>query len=79
MILPVRCWTCAKVLNGWNTYLSLIAKDFTEKEALDSMGYTRFCCRRMILSHVDLMDQRNQFKTADSFPEADKLEQKESQ
>ena len=27
----------------------------TPKEILDSLGVDRYCCRRMILSHVDLI------------------------
>lgn len=26
-------------------------------EALDSLGLTRYCCRRMLLTHVDLIDK----------------------
>jgi DNA-directed RNA polymerase subunit N (RpoN/RPB10) len=28
--------------------------DNIEKKTLDNMGLTRYCCRRMIVSHVDL-------------------------
>jgi DNA-directed RNA polymerase subunit N len=27
------------------------------KEVLDSMGLKRYCCRRMLLAHVDLIDE----------------------
>jgi len=27
------------------------------KEALDKLGLKRYCCRRMILTHVDIIDQ----------------------
>jgi DNA-directed RNA polymerase subunit N len=26
------------------------------KEVLDSLGVSRYCCRRMIISHADLID-----------------------
>jgi DNA-directed RNA polymerase I, II, and III subunit RPABC5 len=26
-------------------------------ELLDKIGFTRYCCRRMFLSHVDLIDK----------------------
>ncbi len=56
MIIPVRCFTCGKVIgNKWNTYISLL-DTMPEKEALDTIKLTRACCRRMILSHVDLID-----------------------
>lgn len=28
-----------------------------EQEILDSMGLERYCCRRMMISHVDLCDK----------------------
>jgi len=32
MIIPVRCFTCGKVIgNKWDTYLDLLAADYTEK------------------------------------------------
>ena len=35
MIIPVRCFTCGKVIaNKWETYLSLLQADFSE-------GYVR--------------------------------------
>jgi DNA-directed RNA polymerase subunit N (RpoN/RPB10) len=31
MIIPVRCFTCGKVIgNKWETYLSLLQADFSE-------------------------------------------------
>jgi len=27
------------------------------KKVLDDMGVKRYCCRRMLLSHVDLIDE----------------------
>jgi len=29
----------------------------TPKEILDDLGVERFCCRRMIVSHVDLLEE----------------------
>lgn len=31
-------------------------KKTAEGAALDKLGLTRYCCRRMLLSHVDLID-----------------------
>ena len=27
------------------------------KDVLDSLGITRYCCRRMIISHADLIEE----------------------
>ncbi|KAK4530247.1 hypothetical protein CCYA_CCYA03G1104 [Cyanidiococcus yangmingshanensis] len=57
MIIPVRCFTCGKVIGDkWETYLQLL-REKTEAEALDALGLKRYCCRRMLLSHVDLIEK----------------------
>ncbi len=33
------------------------ANTTTHSEALDELGLTRYCCRRMILTHVDLIEK----------------------
>jgi DNA-directed RNA polymerase subunit N (RpoN/RPB10) len=57
MIIPVRCFTCGRVLGSdWEKYLQLLGAGKEPKDALDELGLQRYCCRRMLLSHVDLMD-----------------------
>jgi len=58
MIIPVRCYTCNKVIgNKWETYKKMMTDEkMSEKEALDALGLRRYCCRRMISTHVDLID-----------------------
>jgi DNA-directed RNA polymerase I, II, and III subunit RPABC5 len=56
MIIPVRCFTCGKVIgNKWEKYKLLIT-EYEEKEVLDMIGMDRYCCRRMLLTHVDLIN-----------------------
>ena len=58
MIIPVRCFTCGKVVgNKWERYLRLLEQDITEGEALDKLNLKRYCCRRMLLTHVDLIEK----------------------
>lgn len=58
MIIPVRCFTCGKVVaNLWKPYQDLLASGVSEAEALDQLGCNRYCCRRMLLTHVDLIDK----------------------
>ena len=78
MIIPIRCFSCGKVIsNIWNDYIKevqdeynklnknldrkYIVKDIGEKsiecKLLDKYGVDRYCCRRMIISHVDLCDK----------------------
>ncbi|XP_051898796.1 LOW QUALITY PROTEIN: DNA-directed RNA polymerases I, II, and III subunit RPABC5-like, partial [Pristis pectinata] len=57
-IIPVRCFTCGKVVgNKWEAYLGLLQAEYTEGDALDALGLKRYCCRRMLLSHVDLIEK----------------------
>lgn len=57
MIIPVRCFTCGKVVgNKWEKYLEL-KEEYDEKIALDKLNLNRYCCRRMILTHVELIDK----------------------
>ena len=59
MLIPVRCFTCNKVVgNKYETYKKLINEDgLSKKDALDRLGLVRYCCRTIILSHVDLIDK----------------------
>ncbi|KAG1180528.1 hypothetical protein G6F70_002950 [Rhizopus microsporus] len=43
--------------NKWDNYLSLLQAEYTEGEALDALGLKRYCCRRMVLTHVDLIEK----------------------
>ena len=58
MIIPVRCFTCGKVVgNKWEKYLELLQAEYTASDALDALQLKRFCCRRMLLTHVDLIEK----------------------
>jgi len=58
MIIPVRCFTCGKITgNKWEQYIALLQQDYSESDALNVLGLKRYCCRRMLLSHVDLIEK----------------------
>ena len=58
MIIPVRCFTCGKVLgNKWETYLDELMKGHSECDVLDQLGVSRYCCRRVMLTHVELIEK----------------------
>lgn len=76
MIIPVKCFTCGKVLaDKYQYYLREVRKRKIEQgedpdkvvyltkdnvakaaegEVLDNLGLTRMCCRRHMLTHVDI-------------------------
>jgi DNA-directed RNA polymerase subunit N (RpoN/RPB10) len=54
MLLPVRCFTCGKVLSGYGRFRNLQkTTTISTEDALTQCGFRRYCCRRMIISHVD--------------------------
>jgi DNA-directed RNA polymerase subunit N len=58
MIIPIRCFTCGKVIGAlYDQYKRRVDQGENPKEVLDSLGLNRYCCRRMIISHVDLIDE----------------------
>ncbi|KAG8907140.1 DNA-directed RNA polymerase II subunit L [Tulasnella sp. 403] len=65
MIIPVRCFSCGKVVGDkWEKYLSYLADEtieYNEGQALDACGLKRYCCRRMVLTHVDLIEKLLQY------------------
>jgi len=69
MIIPVRCFSCGKVIaplydeykKRYEVYIKAMESGEkikeTPKEIMDSLGLTRYCCRRMIMAHVDLLKE----------------------
>lgn len=67
MIIPVRCFTCGKVIaDKYQTYKDLVASDYSEEDAMNALGLERYCCRRMFLTHVDFSDVLLKFNPADN-------------
>lgn len=58
MIIPVRCFSCGKVVGDkWESFSTRVAAGEHPKDVLDDLGIERYCCRRMLLSHVELVDE----------------------
>jgi DNA-directed RNA polymerase I, II, and III subunit RPABC5 len=77
MIIPVKCFTCGKVLaDKYRYYLAEVRKiklsrdldvdkviymtaEYIDKtpegEVMDALGLTKMCCRRHMLTHVDII------------------------
>ncbi|MFB6119668.1 MAG: DNA-directed RNA polymerase subunit N [Halobacteriaceae archaeon] len=57
MMVPVRCFTCGKVVGEhWEPFRDRVEAGEDPKEVLDELGVDRYCCRRMLISHQDLVD-----------------------
>ena len=58
MIIPVRCFSCGKLIGDrWEEYAKRVKAGQDPGVILDSLGITRYCCRRMLLSHVEVIDE----------------------
>lgn len=59
MMVPIRCFSCGQVIGDkWEEFDRRVNKNNEDAEkVLDDLGVKRYCCRRMLLSHVDLLDE----------------------
>ena len=59
MMIPVRCFTCGAVIGDkWEEFKKRTTQDKEDAgKVLDDMGLKRYCCRRMLVSNVDLIDE----------------------
>ncbi|MDP6639804.1 MAG: DNA-directed RNA polymerase subunit N [Candidatus Poseidoniaceae archaeon] len=65
MIIPIRCFSCGKVIADlWDPFQNKIAEGQDKGEAMDELGLDRYCCRRMFVSHIDLIQEVAPFSTS---------------
>ena len=66
MIVPVRCFTCGKVIaDKYEQFKREVRQGEDPAVVLDRLGFNRYCCRRMILAHIDIIDNFMAFSTSD--------------
>lgn len=41
----------------WERYLKMLDDGMEDGAAMDKLGCKRYCCRRMIMTHVDLIEK----------------------
>ena len=58
MMIPVRCFSCGKVIaDKWQEYDERVNKGKEPADkVLDDLGLKRYCCRRMLVGHINLID-----------------------
>jgi len=58
MIVPVRCFSCGFLIGDkWEDFARRVKEGEDSGRVLDSLGVKRYCCRRMLLSHVEAIDE----------------------
>ena len=62
MLIPIRCWTCGKVIGHlFDEWIRRLEEGDKPKDILDSMNLERYCCRRMLIAHVEILDETIKF------------------
>ncbi len=63
MYIPIRCMSCGKpIAQYWEEYQKRTQKGEPPKKVLNELHISRYCCRSVFLTHVDLIDSAAQFK-----------------
>ena len=58
MLVPVRCFTCGKLIaDKFVEYQTRIKSGEEPAKVLNSFGIKRYCCRRMLLTSVETIQQ----------------------
>jgi len=64
MIIPVRCFTCGKVIaNKLNKYDELVAAKMPVEDIFKELAVQRICCKRMLTTNVNACDKVAQYTT----------------
>ena len=67
MIIPIRCFSCGTVIaHKWDAFNNKLAEGKNVDEALDDVGLERYCCRRMYVGHIDLIEEIVPFSASTS-------------
>ncbi len=58
MLIPVRCFTCGNLIaDKYDDFQNKIKSGEEPDKILDSLGIERYCCRRMLLTTVETIQQ----------------------
>jgi DNA-directed RNA polymerase subunit N len=58
IIIPIRCFTCGTLIGDkWEDFVRRVKTGEDAGKVLDSLGLKRYCCRRMLLSHIEIADE----------------------
>ena len=58
VLVPVICFTCGKLIaDKYSDYQNRMKTGEDPKKVLDDLGMDRYCCRRMLLTTVETIQQ----------------------
>lgn len=62
-MIPVRCFTCGKVISTvYEEYKRRCEEGEETEKTLNDLGLDRYCCRRMLLTHKEIIDDINPYQ-----------------
>jgi len=57
MLIPVRCFSCNKVIGGkYEEFIERRGKGEDPAKVMDDLGIMRYCCRRLFVASRDVID-----------------------
>ena len=57
-MIPIRCFSCNKIIgNKWETYKTHLESGMSASDAFAEIGFRRYCCKRMFIGHVEIIDK----------------------
>ena len=57
-MIPIRCFTCGNLIGDkFSAFQSRVREGEDPAKVLDELGLKRYCCRTMLISSVDVIDQ----------------------
>ena len=58
MLVPVRCFTCGNLIaDKFEDYQNRVKSGDDPAKVLNDLGVERYCCRRMLLTSVETIQQ----------------------
>lgn len=58
ILIPVRCFSCGALIGDkFEAFSKRVEEGEKPNKVLDDLQVKRWCCRRMIISHIDLIDE----------------------
>ena len=58
MLVPVRCFTCGNLIaDKFNDYQTKVKAGKDSEKVLNDLAINRYCCRRMLLTTVETIQQ----------------------
>jgi DNA-directed RNA polymerase subunit N len=63
MIVPIRCFSCGKPVAGlYHEFKERVENGEDAGKVLDELGVKKYCCRKTLLTGVDLTEEIMKFQ-----------------